>query len=155
MKIGSPCHKCPHGLTDEDGLLLDKFKGRSIESLPCETCKLEHGSSILEDSDASNGWRSKVGLEELDFFPDEEVTGWNSEREDWTDRHHISEFLRLMLRLDHTSYRIVSHWLLGGKVADIAVQLGMSAQGAHKRLQDAHKQIPDLQKAGSVIRKER
>lgn len=154
-KSSSACHRCPHNLTDSSGSILPKYRKRKYESLPCSTCTLNHSDSVINDNDRFNDWRTPISLDALTTdgcIGDAEKTLWGEEREDWTQNERLADFLRIMLRMDSTTQRIVSRWLLGESLVEIAGRTGITVQAVHKRIKQAQKQIPQLKKAGDVTR---
>lgn len=171
MKKGSPCHRCPHGVTDSEGVLLKKFKGKKIENMPCNTCKLKHRTSIMNDTDANNSWKSKISISSPSFrhspdyegnsslgdmahFTDAEETGWGEERKDWTDdvsKHPelileaFAEFVRMFFDMGPKTQRAVVCWLAGKPLVVCADEFGMSPQGVHKILANARISYPVLE----------
>jgi hypothetical protein len=157
MKSGSPCHKCPHGLTDKHGIIKPEYAGQEYEKMPCATCKLIHNTSVSKDNDAANSYRSKVMLEGAEFI-DSQHTGWHDEREDWTDNEKIqslpesdqlecfADFLRMFITLDPGTQRVVSYYLMREPLRIAAEDLGISVQAVHEKLKAAHTNNPYLKK---------
>ena len=59
------CTSCPHNLTDKSGTLLPHLADRAYETMPCATCDLIHGGSVLFDNDKNNHGEIAVSLDAL------------------------------------------------------------------------------------------
>ena len=136
------CTRCPHRLTDDSGNLLPMYADTPFEAMPCATCALTHGKSVLFDADKMNHGQIALSLDALthegvgDF--DDAVDPDSLSDEDFekaTDMFYslADEIDEWAEALDFVDREIFYGMYRGDTFEDIGASLNQSKQGIWSR----------------------